>query len=637
MIIEASTLATLALATATGWLPSGHRWATAEIPVPYCITANARNTSLTAAQQRTQLTNAIDQWRATGNGGSLSCTIYNATSQGGTCRTATDGGDGQNNIFWNRNWQHGSQTIGVTWSTFFNNCGSVTDDTGARHNLQCSQDADIEFNDVHYTWNADGSDTDIASIAVHEYGHFIGLDHCNDNNTCQLGSGIMYAAYAGAIRVLQPDDLQGGCGLYPGTNGGLGWPCSNNAGCSAAPICVNPQNSGYCTQTCTGTGQGTCAAGYACQPNPQNAAQTVCLRDDGLNRGLCEVCQGSLPNACANGGECFTGIPERNTGRCVTPCPNPGATDGGCPTNYTCLQVGLGNGQTGDFCFPRSSDCTDLTNFTELDLGQNCTGNPPCAAGLDCIGICSQTCTGGPGQGNCPSGYACETFNFESGPESYCAPPVNEGQNCNGIKACTTGPCLVSGSSNIATCYRDCAGNPGACNNAQTCNTYQLSAGGSVSICEPPGVPPRPDAGVPPDTGVPACACDTSNNCEAGCGCDPNCSTPFDAGVTGQDASVGPVDAGNGGGGSCSCDETYACDPGCEQCDPECPCTCDDTFACTEGCSCDPECYASSGRKSSGCTATDPVLPEETGSNPWLAAALVVLGLGLLGKRRFVR
>lgn len=620
-------ITTLVLVTSAGWLPSGHRWATGSLPVPYCITANATETNMTAAEQRTSLTNAINAWR-NGAGGTLSCTTYDAVAQpAGQCQTSRNGNDGQNNIFWRRNWNQGSQTIGVTWSVFFNNCGNVTDDTGQSHQLQCSFDADIEFNDANYFWTDDGSGTDVESIAVHEYGHFVGLDHCDVNNTCQIGGGVMYAAYpGGTIRTLRNDDVQGGCGLYPGTQGGLGWPCANNNACSQAPICVNAGQNGYCTQTC-----GSCPTGYTCRANPQNAAQMVCLRDDGLNRALCEVCQGGIPNACADSGECFTGLPERSVGRCATPCPNPAALDGACPTNYTCLQV-----QGTDYCFPKSSDCTNLTNFTEIGLGQPCSGNPPCSSGLQCVGICSPEC--GSGFPACPSGMGCEAF---QGGQSFCLPSVREGASCAGYTSCETGPCLnVSGT---ATCFRDCAGNPGACNNAQTCNTYNLQGGGQVSICEPPGVPPRPDAGIPPDTGVPGCACDVTGSCDLGCACDPACVVDEDGGVApGQDASTPPPS--DGGGVSppkpdasvgpvtpCSCDETYACDPGCDSCDPECQCSCDETFACDPGCgSCDPECQGGTG--CSGCSST-----EGAAGSPALLLLFFIAGVGLLGMRRFLR
>jgi MYXO-CTERM domain-containing protein len=497
----------------------------------------------------------------------------------------------------------------VTWSTGTGqSCGSVTDDTGQNHQEGCFYDADIELNDRDYFWTTDGSNTDIQSIAVHEYGHFTGMDHCTDNNTCQVGTGIMSAAYPGGIiRSLFNDDVQGACSLYPGTPGGVGWPCNANNQCNSN-ICVNPGNNGYCTETC-----GTCTQGFVCDANPQNANQMVCLRDDGLNKGQCEVCQLGLPMACIDNGICVRGLPSNTEGRCVQPC----RTNRVCDMDYQCLTVQFQDGTSEDYCFPGSNDCNDPGNFTTLQLGQTCTGNPPCAAGLECVGsgtagICSPECTGNPS--SCPQSWTCADF---QGGVSYCLPSVNEGQACEGNVACGVGPCLITGAGGSAVCYRDCASDPNVCNNAQSCTTYQLQGGGSVSICEPPGVPPRPDGGVV-DTGM----------------IDP------DSGMIGDDAGTIDKDGGTvqndaGQTGTCECDITFSCDPSCSHCDPECvACECDLTTACDPGCgSCDPECRGGEEPERSGCTGctstehpTDPLVSGLVG--------LLLIGLFLGRKRR---
>lgn len=629
---------TLAL-TQAAWLPTGIRWSSNRFPIPYCITANGTNTNLNANQQRAALLAGVNAWVATGAGGSLSCTTYTAAAQAGACRTTVDTGDGSFNIFFEDNWSNGQSTIGVTWSTSSGqSCGNVTDDTGQFHQLGCKFDSDIELNDNDFFWDNTGNNTDITSITTHEYGHFIGLDHCNDNGTCNIGGAVMYAAYAGGtLRVPFADDIQGACALYPGTPGGLGWACSQNSNCTNN-ICVNPGNSGYCSQTC-----GTCPAGYACGPNPQNAGQQVCLRDDGLNKQLCEVCQTGLPGACANNGICITGLPSPQEGRCVTPAA------GGCPTDFQSLQVQFQDGSTGNYCFPRSNDCNDPGNFTELQLGQQCGQNSVCANGLTCVGICSPACD----PGACPAGWGCEAF---QGGQSFCLPGVTQGRSCEGLTSCLDGPCLVSNAR--ATCFKDCAGNPGACNNAQTCNTYNLQGGGTVSICEPPGVPPNPpdagfpDTGVPPvdsgvpdggvgpvDTGVPECTCNTSAACEQGCACDPQCTCACDVDFTCSagcacDPQCGATpDAGSTTPDAgfitpppvCACDNTFSCDDNCA-CDPECNCACDLTYDCDPGCGeCDPECATGCA-----CSAT----PSENAANGATWGTLVVFGLLLARRRR---
>jgi MYXO-CTERM domain-containing protein len=608
MIHTALALSTLAV----GWLPTGFAWNPGQFPISYCILSNATQTQLTQAQVRTEIERAINYWRSTGAGGGTSCTTFDSRPDTRTCRQGISL-DTQQNIYFERNWQQGSQTLGVTHSGGVGNCGSTTDDTGTRTALTCQNGPDIELNDANICWDSSGrSCTDIASIVTHEYGHLLGLDHCNDNGTCTQGRAVMYAAYIGGqIRPPFPDDTQGVCTMYPGTPGGIGFPCTAAGQCTSG-MCVAPGASGYCTATC-----GTCPGGYACDTHQQFPGQMVCVRDDGTNKDTCEVCQGGLPNACANSGLCIAGIPEQDLGRCAPPCPNPNAPDGACPNLFTCVNIQ----GAGPYCIPRSSDCNNLNNFTELQMGQTCNGNPPCATGLECVSICTQACTGPGGQGSCPSGFACETFNFQTGPESYCAPPVREGEDCNGFVACPTGPCLRTGT-DPPVCYLDCAGNAGVCNNAQDCNTYGLSGGGTVSICEPAGVPPRTgtDAGPNPlDSGP-------------GPGEDAGPVEQPDGGPgPGQDATAGNPDATNNTGGSCTCDQFYYCEPGCD-CDQECPCLCDETYSCDQSCMCDPECYGPGGTDppkaggTCGCRSTS-----DTSSSAVIG--LLTLGV-LLGVRR---
>ncbi len=581
----------------TSWFPTDFRWSTGDLPVPYCISANSTRTSLSQTQQRQEIELAIRQWVTTAAGGASPCG-YNARAATYSCNTSISLNDNKNNIFFNSTtWQHGSQTLGVTHLGGSGNCGSASG-----YQFYCFSAPDIELNDVHVTWRNNGSSTDIASIASHEYGHFIGLGHCNEGGSprCNIGQAIMYAAYSGG-RWYQPasDDVAGACALYPPINpGAVGYPCTGSGVCTSG-VCVNPGATGYCSQTC-----GSCPAGFACGPNPQNAGQQVCLRDDGTNKGLCEVCRQGAANACRDNGFCgFAGLPENDVTRCVTPCPNPNGPDGGCPTNYGCYQT-----QQGNYCFPKSSDCTNLTNFSELPFGATCDGSIACVNGGTCIGICSTECTGAPGQGSCPTGYACEVFSFQQGDFPFCAPVANEGESCAGVRACPTGPCLSTGIIG-PTCYRDCAGNPGACNNAQTCTTYNLQGGGSVAICEPPGVPPRPDlpdagtqprpdaggpgadGGSPEDGAVPVCSCDVSTNCDPNCSCDPACLNACTCDVSSGCDQGCACDQACGPTGTCACDTDFCCTAGCA-CDAECGanCACDLTTTCDPDCTCDPEC-----------------------------------------------
>jgi hypothetical protein len=57
-------------------------------------------------------------------------------------------------------------------------------------------------------WSENGSGIDLASVAVHEFGHSIGLDHSPDKNA------VMYSAYTQIRRDLTHDDIMGAKAIY---------------------------------------------------------------------------------------------------------------------------------------------------------------------------------------------------------------------------------------------------------------------------------------------------------------------------------------------------------------------------------------------------------------------------------------
>ncbi len=72
---------------------------------------------------------------------------------------------------------------------------------------------DVHFNDESYTWGSGNNSTvqDIQSIALHELGHALGLDHSADSNA------VMAAGFPPGVvrRVLTQDDINGIKALYP--------------------------------------------------------------------------------------------------------------------------------------------------------------------------------------------------------------------------------------------------------------------------------------------------------------------------------------------------------------------------------------------------------------------------------------
>jgi len=110
-------------------------------------------------------------------------------------------------------------------------------------------DADIEVNHAYneYTVGDENVVYDLQSIATHEIGHFIGLDHTPDS-LATMNAG--YQQGTTELRSLESDDIDAACDAYPSTRqvtcdprprGGLAETCGNaqpedeGEGCSVAP------------------------------------------------------------------------------------------------------------------------------------------------------------------------------------------------------------------------------------------------------------------------------------------------------------------------------------------------------------------------------------------------------------------
>lgn len=205
----------------------------------------------------------------------------------------------------------------------------------------------------------------------------------------------------------------------------------------------------------------------------------------------CDICDAT--HACTGAEVCVSGIPETaaGTGRCLTPCPNPGGSFGGCGADYTCIPLLDGR----NVCHPRSDDCTNLSGYTPTAPAQACTTNS-CPSGYMCTGYCVQYCTGNGDQGTCSSGLICG--DFVGTDVGACGPPLSEGVPCaNPYNSCIDGTCVDTGNGSGPTCLAHCQN--GACGAGQTCQTLNFSNGATVQACTPPIV--RTDGGVASDAG----------------------------------------------------------------------------------------------------------------------------------------
>lgn len=257
-------------------------------------------------------------------------------SEPGPRVVATD--DGKNTLFWDETGNDclmGPGTLGVT-------VGDVGNDP--------RQAADICFNGLHHTWGV-GKDTDVQSIALHEIGHFIGLDHPCDNDqatdTCiPVTQAIMFPSWSGSPeRELLRSDVAGAVGLYPAGDGDVsgcegpfraGERCTCNDECVEGLVCA-PDAVGdlRCGRTCS-TVDRNCGAGSVCvfdAPTGDGGAVGLCVR----------AAAPDLPAGatCSNGTDCASGtcLAQFTIGSsiCQVPCERSADCGNGTCFEGTCL------------------------------------------------------------------------------------------------------------------------------------------------------------------------------------------------------------------------------------------------------------------------------------------------------------
>lgn len=167
-----------------------------KMPVTYRINEATIPSSI-AAIGKARLDEGLAAW------GVPSCTFWEVQNLGNTT-TKYNANDGQNIFMWaSGSWPQElgpvNSVIGVTMP--------VWDGSNVIY------DADIVYNNVGFCWNDSGQNNcvDTLSIAVHEDGHFLGLDHSN------VSGATMEPYYGGgnSIASIEQDDINGVCALYP--------------------------------------------------------------------------------------------------------------------------------------------------------------------------------------------------------------------------------------------------------------------------------------------------------------------------------------------------------------------------------------------------------------------------------------
>ena len=177
------------------------------------------------------------------------------------------------------------------------------------------------------------------SIALHEVGHFIGLDHpCEDPEETECLSpteSVLSPFYGGGeVHVLGDDDEQAVQFIYPLTNDSdcqgpyqLNESCLGSCECLDDLICAEHFDGPRCSATCSNQDV-SCPDGFICElsvPDPPS----------GISRGLCRRHRSkeqlSAGQVCETDGQCATStcasVPEIGRQLCIEDCLNTGVCD----------------------------------------------------------------------------------------------------------------------------------------------------------------------------------------------------------------------------------------------------------------------------------------------------------------------
>ncbi|MDP3278280.1 MAG: matrixin family metalloprotease [Deltaproteobacteria bacterium] len=318
-----------ASATAMGFTPGASKWNPAQLPIGYRINAASAPASIGSAMGISTVDAAFATWAAP------ACTAWRARNDGASTMTRARAGDSERTILWIQgargSWpsELGSEssTIGVTTPVWRSGGYFI--------------DADIQFNAVGFTWGAGTAGTvDTQTIALHEEGHFLGLDHTS------VRAAIMFASYGGGQnRSLNADDQAGVCSLYPSgmtppptdagspprdastppVGGELGATCNMSSPCASGNLCVCRSASDcFCSRRCEGT---PCPTGFNCT---NTSVGSLCLPGGGTMNPT-----GRIGDPCTSGTECSTGICVRGTSGAF--CSQVCADDCSCPQAFSCV------------------------------------------------------------------------------------------------------------------------------------------------------------------------------------------------------------------------------------------------------------------------------------------------------------
>lgn len=427
-------------------------------------------------------------------------------------------------------WKFGQYVLGVTSPVFYTN-GAIFE-------------ADIAFNGFNYKWVADpstigGGYMDLLSVAIHEEGHFFGVQHMlpgsfSDNDPPTMAPSV---DPFGKSATLNSDDLKVICYLNPAD---VQYKCANDADCP------------YINETDKSTGKEYYSAKLSCQsgactwggaattPTGNSPLGGTCATDKDCKSGLycqpfgpksycSQQCNPQTKNCPANF-VCYAYQGQTTKGACLPgqnqpqPTKKPGET---CASSAECISLMCLQGTCRVKCTPSNpAECNSATEACApipatgvgacvpddkpklAAVGAKCYAAEECASNI-CLkadinadyGICRQGCKG---KFSCPEGFACVP---QSDGGEACLPGSDKlpaGSECAAANQCADGPCVAY--ANKQFCSMSCsAGAPGACPCGMACE--ESTAG---YLCLPGAKLQCVEVGK---------SCETSSECQAGAVC----------------------------------------------------------------------------------------------------------------------
>lgn len=392
-------------------------------------------------------------------------------------------------------WKMSSFVLGVTsaWSKSWN--GAIAE-------------SDIAFNGLHHKWTTNPFEAkqnlqDLLSVAIHEQGHFFGVQHVLGNfDTSDYQTMAPNVFPQGISQTLSVDDKRAICFLNPAGGqytcksdvecpyvvhhskttgqekyaakfvcnkgkciwGGvaaaptapLGGNCQDNDGCDAGLFCQAYGAQAFCSKYCN-TNKKDCPSGFACFGYKNSTTgQGACLPSEG--GGQTGKASGAACNASS---ECASLMCLQ--GSCRVPCTGADAATKCNLAVEVCTPV---PGTNVGVCMPKS------TSSGKKVLGQECFGPEECDSNLcmkddlmATVGHCRAVCTG---PNTCPVDFHCAQ---QAAGYQGCLPGAEKlptGSPCKVSGDCLEGPCVKGDGALFCTTNCDLQ-NPATCPCGMVC------------------------------------------------------------------------------------------------------------------------------------------------------------------------